>query len=186
MEPNEDMRREAERALSGFTGFIPVDAPAEDTGLSAHSVDFITVAQAFHWFDADRFREECRRILRPDGRVVLVWNSRIPDTAWYRANDRICRQWCPAYKGFSGGSDENPDDFSGFFNGGCDYEAFQNDRKLTLEQFIGGSLSASYAPREGDMHLQSFIDELTSLFHRYAEGGILTIPQVTRSYTGGV
>lgn len=64
------MRREAERELSGFTGFIPVDAAAEDTGLARHSVDFITVAQAFHWFDAVRFREECRRILRPGGKVV--------------------------------------------------------------------------------------------------------------------
>lgn len=186
VEPNGDMRREAERALSGFAGFVPVDVPAEDTGLSDHSVDFITVAQAFHWFDADRFRKECRRILKPEGKVILVWNSRTEGTPLTRDHDAICRKYCPDFQGFSGGSDEDPDAFSAFFRGGCDFTVFQNDRKLTLDQFIGGSLSASYTPREGDPHFQPFIDELTSLFYQYAEGGTLTIPQITRSYMGGV
>jgi SAM-dependent methyltransferase len=48
-------------------------APAEASGLAEHSVDLITVAQALHWFDLERFYAEARRVLRPGG-VVAVWN----------------------------------------------------------------------------------------------------------------
>lgn len=186
VEPNADMRREAERALSDHPGFEPVDAAAEDTGLVDHSVDFITVAQAFHWFDRDRFRAECRRVLRPGRKVVLVWNSRVADTGFFKDNEQICLTWCTDFNGFGGGSDKDPGAYAGFFKDGCDYMEFENDRVLTLGQFIGGSLSASYAPREGDAGHRPFIEALTSLFHRFAGGGLLTIPHITRSYTGEV
>jgi ubiquinone/menaquinone biosynthesis C-methylase UbiE len=42
-------------------------APAESSGLDTSSVDLITVAQALHWFDLDRFYAEARRVLKPDG-----------------------------------------------------------------------------------------------------------------------
>jgi SAM-dependent methyltransferase len=47
-------------------------APAESSGLAAASADLITVAQALHWFDLDRFYAEARRVLQPDG-VIAVW-----------------------------------------------------------------------------------------------------------------
>jgi SAM-dependent methyltransferase len=40
------------------------------------SLDAITVAQAFHWFDAGVTLEECARVLRPGGRLGLLWNAR--------------------------------------------------------------------------------------------------------------
>jgi len=47
-------------------------APAEDSGLPDASVDLVTVAQALHWFDFDRFYAEVRRVLKPGG-VVCAW-----------------------------------------------------------------------------------------------------------------
>lgn len=47
-------------------------APAEESGLAAQSVDLVTVAQALHWFDLDRFYAEVRRVLRPRG-VIAAW-----------------------------------------------------------------------------------------------------------------
>lgn len=47
-------------------------APAEASGLSDHSVDIVTVAQALHWFDVERFYLEVKRVVRPGG-VVAVW-----------------------------------------------------------------------------------------------------------------
>jgi len=47
-------------------------ASAEATGLTTHSCDAITVAQALHWFELDGFYAEARRILKPDG-VLAVW-----------------------------------------------------------------------------------------------------------------
>ncbi len=48
-------------------------AAAEDSGLASAAVDLITVAQALHWFDLDRFYAEVRRVLKPDG-VIAVWS----------------------------------------------------------------------------------------------------------------
>ena len=42
-------------------------APAEDSRIESGTVDVITVAQALHWFDLDRFYTEARRVLKPDG-----------------------------------------------------------------------------------------------------------------------
>ena len=36
----------------------------------------MSAAQAFHWFDPAAFRQECQRILKPRGKVLLVWNQR--------------------------------------------------------------------------------------------------------------
>ncbi len=47
-------------------------ALAEDSGLLTQSVDLITVAQALHWFDLERFYTEARRVLKPNG-VLAVW-----------------------------------------------------------------------------------------------------------------
>jgi len=47
-------------------------APAEDPGIEAHLVDLITVAQALHWFDIDRFFEQVKLVLVPGG-VIAVW-----------------------------------------------------------------------------------------------------------------
>jgi SAM-dependent methyltransferase len=52
------------------------DGVAERLGLDDASVDAVTVAQAFHWFANDAALEEFRRVLRPGGRLAIVWNTR--------------------------------------------------------------------------------------------------------------
>ena len=47
-------------------------APAEESGIESNTVDLITVAQALHWFDLERFYAEARRVLKPEG-VVAAW-----------------------------------------------------------------------------------------------------------------
>jgi SAM-dependent methyltransferase len=47
--------------------------PSEDSGIASASVDLIVVAQALHWFDLNRFFDECRRVLK-DGGVIAIWS----------------------------------------------------------------------------------------------------------------
>lgn len=47
-------------------------APSENSGIDSNTIDLITVAQALHWFDLDRFYTEVRRVLKPQG-VLAVW-----------------------------------------------------------------------------------------------------------------
>lgn len=76
VEPNAQMRHMAATQLGGHPGYRSSAGSAEATRLPAHSVDFVTAGQAFHWFQQDAAREEFRRILRPGGWVALVWNER--------------------------------------------------------------------------------------------------------------
>ena len=59
-----------------------VAATAEAMPLRAASLDAITVAQAWHWFDHDRATAEAARVLRPGGRLGLVWNARDRSEPW--------------------------------------------------------------------------------------------------------
>ena len=49
-----------------------VVATAEESALRPHSISLVTVAQALHWFDLDRFYEEVRRVACP-GAILAVW-----------------------------------------------------------------------------------------------------------------
>jgi SAM-dependent methyltransferase len=60
------------------------DGTAEAVPLADDSVDAVTVAQAFHWFDAPVALAEMRRVLRPGGHLFLVWNIRDRDHDWVR------------------------------------------------------------------------------------------------------
>lgn len=65
VEPNDDMRAQAAKELSGYSDVRIVNGTDAQTSLADHSVDFVTVAQAFHWFDPAHFRKECVRRVRP-------------------------------------------------------------------------------------------------------------------------
>lgn len=77
VEPNAAMRSASERILGLTEGFRAVEGAAEATSLPAHSVDLVTAAQAFHWFDVEPARRELLRILTAEGQVALIWNDRV-------------------------------------------------------------------------------------------------------------
>jgi len=76
VEPNAEMRTAAKRLLKDYVNFQSIDGNAEATTLPKHSVDFVTAAQAFHWFDQPKAHREFASILKPDGWAVLIWNER--------------------------------------------------------------------------------------------------------------
>jgi SAM-dependent methyltransferase len=59
-------------------------AGAEEIPLADASVDVVIAAQAFHWFDLDRALPEIARVLRPGGRICLLWNQRNEKIPWVR------------------------------------------------------------------------------------------------------
>jgi SAM-dependent methyltransferase len=62
---------------------------AEQIPLPDNSVDAVLVAQAWHWFDPARAVPEVARVLRPGGRLGLVWNTRDERLGWVKELGRI-------------------------------------------------------------------------------------------------
>lgn len=184
VEPNQDMRKIAAETLAG--DYQIVDAAAERTALPKNSVDLVTAAQAFHWFDAEAFRRECGRILKPGGLVSLVWNTR-RDSEIERAAAEDAKQYCPAYRGASGGIRFEKETFGTFFEDGVyEYCEFDNSYSADREAFIGRILSSSYSLKPEDTGYEAWVASLHRIFDRFCERDKIPVSIVTQSYTGRV
>ncbi|HEX7134535.1 MAG TPA: methyltransferase domain-containing protein [Iamia sp.] len=79
VEPVAEMRRRLEQAVPQAH---VLDGTAERLPLPDRSVDAVTVAQAFHWFDAEVALKEIAWVLKPGGGLGLVWNERDTREPW--------------------------------------------------------------------------------------------------------
>jgi ubiquinone/menaquinone biosynthesis C-methylase UbiE len=86
VEPLAEMAAQLRRSLPAVPCVLGL---AEALPVRERSVDVVTVAQAFHWFDAPAALEEFRRVLRPGGRLVLAWNVRDPSVEWVAELDDL-------------------------------------------------------------------------------------------------
>lgn len=184
VEPNNDMRSIAENELSQYSKFISVNGNAEETLLPDHSVDFITVAQAFHWFDIKKFRLECDRIKKDNSKIILIWNSRDIAFDFNRESYEIYSKYCPRFKGFHGGIKVDDIRFSEFFNGRYEHITFDNPLVFTKDLFISRSLSGSYSLQQGDEYFNEYITSLEKLFDKYAVDELVKMNNKTDAYIG--
>ncbi len=185
VEPNADMRACLAADLGAHPRCQIVDATAEATGLAPTSVDLVTAAQAFHWFDAAAFARECARILAPEGKVCLVWNNRVPSAAVNAATAEVSRAFCPAFGGFSNGKGAEDAETAAFFAPGYEKIVFVNDLRYLRESFVRRQLSASYAPTDASAR-DAYAHALGALFDRFSQNGELTVPNETVAWWGGV
>ena len=81
VEPAEEMLAHLRAAVPAAEALV---GTAEAIPLPDASVDAVTVAQAFHWFDPPAALREIARVLRPDGALGLVWNTRDEREPWVR------------------------------------------------------------------------------------------------------
>jgi SAM-dependent methyltransferase len=87
VEPLAEMRAMLQRVVPEAEA---LDGTAESLPLADASVDAVTAAQAFHWFVVERTLPELHRVLRPEGSVALVWNTRdIDDPLQARVEELI-------------------------------------------------------------------------------------------------
>lgn len=179
IEPNADMRKAAEKLLSKYSNFISLDGSAENTGLNKEKVDLITAGQAFHWFDIDKTKKEFRRILKPEGNVILIWNNRKKNVGNFSHEyEKLLLKYGKDYKEVQ----KQEGVVDKFFN--YEKKIFYNFQELNLEGFRGRFLSASYIPLEDEPIFETMISELESVFKKYEKDGLIRLEYDTEVYYG--
>jgi SAM-dependent methyltransferase len=180
IEPNADMRAQASAKPVTTNALTPTyqDGRAEATGLSDGSADAVLAAQAFHWFAPDASLVEFRRILKPGGWVVLIWNERDERDEFTRAYGDIIRTSpdTAAIEGPRGKAGQALLD-SPLFEGAHKI-VFTNEQSLDEAGLLGRAFSASYAPRTPDLTAQ-WNHGIKALFARFQRDGRVTVQYET-------
>lgn len=184
VEPNAQMREAGEGLLAGFSKFASVVGTAEATTLLDTSVDFVTAAQAGHWFDHVRARREFVRVLKPGGWLVLLWNERLTDsTPFLRDYEQLLLTFGTDYQ------DVRHERTTVTVNEFFDPEPFQ-ERVFAMRQEFdyagleGRLLSSSYAPMPEHSNHAPMRHELRRIFEAHAESDRVTFVYKTRMYFG--
>ena len=167
IEPNRKMRKAAEQHFAGDNKFCSIDGQSERTGLDNSSIDLITAAQSFHWFEAGATRQEFMRILKPGGHVALIWNQRKVEQPFQTEYDRMLRKLAADYSKVNH-MNISAEDIQNFFspNKVAKFE-FEHSQIFDQAGFLGRMQSSSYVPKKGTGAHSRLIRAAEDLFNRY-------------------
>jgi SAM-dependent methyltransferase len=184
VEPNTEMREASERLLAQFPKFTSVAGTAEGTTLADHSVDFVTAAQAAHWFDRAPARREFVRILKPGGWLVLLWNERVTDsTEFLRKYEQLLMTFGTDYQEVR--HERTTASVNEFFDPAPFQErVFAMRQEFDYAGVEGRLLSSSYAPGAKHPQHAAMLRELRSIVEACAVKGRVAVDYKTRIYFG--
>lgn len=184
VEPNAEMRDAGSRLLETYAKLTSVEGTAEETSLPSGSADFVTAAQAAHWFDRRRAREEFARILKPRGWCVLIWNERrTANTAFLREYEQLLLTYGTDYKEVR--HERTTATIHEFFAPAPYKESvFDLRQRFDYKGVAGRLLSSSYAPLAGHPNHAPMMQELERIFRAHAQAGIVEFEYNTRVFFG--
>ena len=184
VEPNMEMREMGAHQLEAYPRLVSIAGTAEETTLRSGSVDFVTAAQAAHWFELSRARAEFARVLRPEGWCVLIWNERRTEsTPFLRDYEQLLLDYGTDYKEVR---HERTTAIIHEFVAPAPYrkQAFDLRQRFDYEGAAGRLLSSSYAPLERHPRHAPMMQELQRIFRAYAKDGAIEFEYTTRVFYG--
>ncbi len=124
---------------------------AEATGLADASVDLVLCAQSYHWFEPVAACLEFGRVLRPGGRLALMWNDA-------DERDPVAKGYYDLVRAASEGGGptshqtvaREPRVEPPFAMSAMRRLRFRHEHRLDAEGLVGRAMSASYVPRTGE------------------------------------
>jgi SAM-dependent methyltransferase len=176
-DPLPEMLEHLQRRLPGVRTAV---AGAEQIPVASRSVDVVVCAQSFHWFDHDRALPEIARVLRPGGRLALVWNHRDNAIPWVRKLERII-----------GEEDERAENVRPLMEtphfGWVEQEEFRFWQSLDADLLCDLVRSRSYIAVLGEEERAGVLARVRELYDDYGRGpdGML-LPYLTACYRATV
>jgi SAM-dependent methyltransferase len=175
VEPVSAMRQQLQNALPR----VPVAAgTAEAIPIGPERVDAVTVAQAFHWFDAPRALAEIAGVLRPGGGMGLIWNERDESVPWVKELGRVIR-WdvCMPYR--VGTDWRTVVDASGRFTP-MGRQQFAYGQEVDVDGLVDRVASTSYVAAMTEAERTPLLERVRALVDGFPPR--FTLPYVTETY----
>ncbi|MBE9033301.1 class I SAM-dependent methyltransferase [filamentous cyanobacterium LEGE 11480] len=145
VEPNAAMRATGSKQPN-ITAW---EGTAEQTGLADNSMDLVTSFQAFHWFKHNDALPELQRILKPNGRLAVVWNNRDRTDEFTKRYGQVLQSVSSKPVGLGRLSDATPIRQTNPYFTNLREISIPHQQALTLEALIGLANSRSYTPQQG-------------------------------------
>jgi len=138
--------------------------------------DVVTAAQAFHWFDHAVALPEIARVLRPGGRLALVWNSRDDRDPWMARLSKI----------IGNETIEDDDvlpvlDRSGLF-GEVEMAQFSLEQVLDRQALLDLVVSRSYCAKLPPAEREPILADVGKLYDETARADGVRLPYMTECY----
>ncbi len=169
----------------GDPAVLTLCAAAEATGLGDRSVDMVTAAQAFHWFNPPFALSEFARVLRPGGVLAMCWNNRdATRSAFVGAYESLIAHYNTRYE-----REYRVQDWPGKIATvgafePAEYHRVEHVWRLSADAFVGFSRSVSYIrnvlPRE---QMPRFEDDLRALMAEHFGEDDCAVPLRTDLWT---
>lgn len=184
VEPNAEMRDASNFRLGETDGYSSISGCAESIPLESASIDLITVAQAFHWFEVERARIEFLRVLRDGGRVALIWNDRVLEDPLHAALDEVFSRFGGA-KRAALVAHEDRSDVPRFF-GSTQPKQFvwPHDHYLDREGLLSLVFSRSYIPGRNTPDGPVIADRVRKIFSHFADNETVKVRYRTVAIIG--
>jgi SAM-dependent methyltransferase len=185
VEPSGEMRAAADQLLAPFPGYRSVEGTAERLPLPDASLDGITAAQAFHWFDVEAARAECLRVLRPAGQVALVWNDRVSSDPLHVALDAILNRYGGERRGALVAHESERAGVQRFFGTARPVQvSFTNEHALDGQGLVSLAFSRSYMPQRDTDAGREAERALRELFAAFAADDRIAVRYTTTAIIG--
>jgi len=183
VEPNDTMRQKAEKLLGKYFNFISIPGTAENTTLANESVDIITIAESFRWFDLEKAKTEFLRILRKDGYCILVYYQLKNDTPFMKEFNKMLNSLKHREQSDKKAIDKCIEDF--YSPRKAKMKILSYEQELDFAGLKGLVLSYSIMPLEGELH-KSALKNLKDIFDRNNLVGKVTIEYKIKIYFGKI
>lgn len=186
VEPNKDMRRIALSKFKKSQNYIAINATAENCTLSSKSIDLIVAAQSFHYFDTKKAKKEFKRIIKPNGKVCLIWNFKSRDSNLIKEYEELIYNYHSKNIQPSHAQDNmNEQVFKKFFS---TYEEviMDNSQIFTFDEFWGRTLSNNHAPSPDEPEFKILFEKLKQLFVKYQVNDKLQFLYKTKIIVGKI
>lgn len=186
IEPNDNMREIAEAKFIDNPNYNSINSNAENTGLDDNSVDLITVAQALHYFDIEKAKDEFKRILKSNSKVVLLWNFRYRESDFMKEYEKIVYTFHSKDLQPTFAQDKmNESVYNKLFSEYKDF-SIPYTQELDFNDLWGRVLSSNHAPKKNDPNYNKLYKNIKELFDKYQHNKKIKFEYHTKVVIGSI